>query len=214
LKKGKTALLMMLAMLFVVSATINLVSAQPMTLAVDPAYKEIQEEDIGKTFTVNVTISNAPADPGVAGIQFILEWNSSVVKGVNIELPTGHFMTPDGDTANLWIIWLSAYDGYAEYGVTYYDMNRSIEMGYVPKSGGGVLATITFNSTAAGTTTLSFTEVVIGDAEGNSLDFTTESGTIVVIPEFPAFLLLPVFMIATLVAIIITKRTWLRNTRC
>jgi len=212
LKKGKTALLMMLAMLFAVGVTINLVSAQQMTVAVDPASKVVPEAEIGTTFEVKITIADAAS---VAGLQFYLSWNSTILNATEMVLPAGHFMTPDGDTENLWVIVLNIDNdaGTASYGVTFMNTSRAVELGYAPKSGDGTLATITFVSKTWGVTTLHLYEVIVGDIDGEPLPHVTIDGEVTVLPEFPAFLLLPVFMIATLVAIIITKRTWLRKTR-
>jgi len=212
LKKGKTALLMMLAILFVVSVTINLVRAQQMTVTVDPASKVVPEAEIGTTFKVNVTIAYAAS---VEGVQFVLGWNSTILNATEMVLPTGHFMTPDGDTGNLWVLWLNVDNdaGTASYGVTFMNTTRAVELGYAPKSGNGILATITFVSKTWGKTTLHLYDVIVGDIDGESIPCVAIDGEVTVLPEFPAILLLPVFMIATLVAIIITKKTLPRNTK-
>jgi len=99
--KGRTLLLItLIAVLFTTS--IPHVSAQTIRVSESPI--TILEEDIGKLFNVTVIIENIPQNPGAVGIEFKLRWKSSVLEGVSMVLPPGHFMEPDGDDENLWIL--------------------------------------------------------------------------------------------------------------
>jgi len=75
--------------------------------------------------------------------------------------------------------------------------------------GNGTLCSIRFVGIGVGTTELILRLTPPGncfleDLEGNDISFTAEDGSVTVIPEFP-FLLAPVFMVATLVAIILAN---------
>ncbi|RLI39970.1 hypothetical protein DRO69_13570, partial [Candidatus Bathyarchaeota archaeon] len=182
-------------------------AADEMTISVYPNYVEIQPENIGQTFTINITITNAH---DVAGIQFRVEWNNTVVTCLETIMPDGHFMDPEGVEAaedNLWIIYNRKGDGYAEYAVTYYDMAAAQGRGTVPRTGDGVLVTLTMNATNPGVTTVNFVpdETIIGDAEGNPLTVTMQDGTINVIPEFTTIIAMIILLTATTTMIALKK---------
>jgi hypothetical protein len=183
----------------------------------------IDEEDIGQLFNVTVRIQNVPADPGAAGVEFKIRWDSSVLEGVSMALPSGHFMEPDGDDGNLWVIkkdinnTISSTEGQAWYAVTFQDTDQGIGMGYLPKSGSGSLAVITFNATAPGETDLHFAVVKVGGptppSPPPSVPTTGVDGDVTVVPEFPTFMLPLLFIVATVFAIIFGRKVGGRSAR-
>ncbi len=183
----------------------------------------INEEDIGEIFNVTVRIQGVPADPGVAGVEFKLRWDSSVLEGVNMTLPSSHFMDPDGDDSNLWVIknninnTFSSTEGQAWYAVTFQDTAQGISMGYLPKSGSGSLAVITLNAKAPGETDLHFAVVKVGGptppSPPPSVPTTGVDGDVTVVPEFPTFMLPLLFIVATVFAIVFGKEVRGRNAR-
>jgi len=209
----------LMAVFFVMSVTV--VYAQP-TIDIAESPIEILEEDIGELFNVTVRISDVPVDPGAAGVEFKVRWDSSVLEGVSMVLPSGHFMEPDGDDTNLWILALeinntiSSTEGQAWYAVTYQDTDQGVDLGYLPKSGSGNLAVITFNATAAGETDLTFPVVKVGGIfvppnPPPSIETTGVDGHVTVIPEFPTFMLPLLFVAATAFAIIFGRKVGQRN---
>ena len=82
------------------------VLAQGQTIYVDPPVNIFYTNTtaVNSTFSINVTLRDA-AD--VAGAQFRLGWNSSVLSCESFVLPSGHFMDPLGveeAAGNLWIL--------------------------------------------------------------------------------------------------------------
>jgi hypothetical protein len=75
-------------------------------------------------------------------------------------------------------------------------------------TGNGTLVTINFTATAEGTCSLTFTETVLGDSMGDPIAHTAIPGTVTVIPEFPATLIMPLLAIATLAAAFFGKTFW------
>lgn len=199
------------------------VHAQGATIDIIESPITIAEEDIGQTFNVTVRIQNVPADPGAAGVEFKVRWDSSVLEGVSMALPAGHFMWPEGDAGNLWIIksainnTISSTEGQAWYAVTFLDLEQGINMGYLPKSGSGSLAVITFNATAAGETDLHFAVVKVGGptppSPPPSIPTTAVDGTVTVVPEFPTFMIPLMLIAATVLAIILGRKVGRRNGR-
>jgi len=203
----------LMAVFFVMSVTV--VYAQP-TIDIAESPIEILEEDIGELFNVTVRISDVPVDPGAAGVEFKVRWDSSVLEGVSMVLPSGHFMEPDNDTANLWKVSHVISPEYAYYNYTFWDINQGVDLGYLPKSGSGNLAVITFNATAAGETDLTFPVVKVGGIfvppnPPPSIETTGVDGHVTVIPEFPTFMLPLLFVAATAFAIIFGRKVGQRN---
>ena len=180
---NKTVLLVVLLLLSMSTplAIMPAYSATAAVVFVDPASIVDETKTPGGNIIVYVKIADVPASPGVAGVQFKLEWNSAILTCTSIELPTGHFMDPVGAEeaeGNLWKIYARKGTGYAEYAVTYYDITAAKSRGTVPRSGSGTLAKITLNITSIGSTGLSFieSETIIGDENAIPLDRTLQNG--------------------------------------
>ena len=215
--KGRTVLLVTLIAVFFTSFIVH-VSAQG-SISVSESPITIPEEDIGKLFNVTVVIENIPETPGTVGIEFKLRWKSSVLEAVSMVLPPGHFMEPDGDDENLWILYdeidnaFNSTHGQVWYAVTFMDMDKATQTGYAPKSGSGTLAVITFNSTAPGETDLIFSpkSLKVGDVDGEEIPTTGIDGSVTVIPEFQTFMIPLLLMAATAFALILRKKELLKK---
>ena len=154
------------------------------TLVLEPTLVRIEPASLicrpYQPFNITVYIENMPTDPGVAGLQFNLTWDSSVLTGVSMEEKLFHTMMPESELDNLWKIAHDIGPGYASYAYTWYSASRAIEMGYYPISGNQTLAVITLNGTATGSTTLEFSELIIGDTNANPLPYVTIEGEITI----------------------------------
>ena len=122
------------------------------------------------TFTIDVKVENVPEDPGVVGVEFEISWDSTLLEGVSMVLPTGHFLEPDGDEGNVWKLFHEVEPGYVHYAYTFLDITRGIERGYLPKSGNGTLATIELKVIGIGSCVIDLYGTILGDPDGNIVD--------------------------------------------
>jgi hypothetical protein len=214
------ALLLIALIVALCSISIPNASAQEAGIAileVEPDTLTIPEEDIGTSFTVNVTIAYQPEDPEnlseyIVGLEFKLGFDPAILEATSVDLPEGHFMTP-ANPDNLYILAQTAYSNYVYYGVTIFTCAPP-DWEEAPKDGTGVLVTITFVSKAAGETTLDLYDAIVAGAIGppvieNILSHTLNDGTVVVVPEFSGFMLLLLLMVATVFAIILGRKSLL-----
>ena len=214
------ALLLIALIAALCSISIPNASAQEAGIAileVEPDTLTIPEEDIGTSFTVNVTIAYQPEDPEnlseyIVGLEFKLGFDPAILEATSVDLPEGHFMTP-ANPDNLYILAQTAYSNYVYYGVTIFTCAPP-DWEEAPKDGTGVLVTITFVSKAAGETTLDLYDAIVAGAIGppvieNILSHTLNDGTVVVVPEFSGFMLLLLLMVATVFAIILGRKSLL-----
>jgi len=89
-------------------------------------------------------------------------------------------------------------------------MCGSVLMGIVETfTGSGLLCQLNLTGIANGTSDLeissSTAETFLLDSAADDIEFTLENGEIIVVPEFPAFLIVPLLVIATLAAIVVRK---------
>lgn len=146
---------------------------------VDPPSIVGETYAVGQNITVEIKLENIPSSPGVCGAQFRLAWNSTILNGVKIEIPTGHFMDPAGVEAaegNLWVVVKKVFAGYSEYGATYYDISGAISRGTAPRSGNGTLAKITLTVMAVGRTVIDLQDTILGDESANPIEHAADDG--------------------------------------
>lgn len=121
------------------------------------------------TFVITVKIENIPEDPGLAGLQFRISWNSTILNGVNMEEVLFSSVTPSGEESNIWNLTHSVSAGKVEYGYTWMNLTRAIEMGYAPISGNHTVATITLKVKDTGKTIIDLQNTKLGDPDGQSI---------------------------------------------
>jgi len=185
--KKETILLTTVALALLVLSSFPRAQANPgpMTIQVYPNTVEVAPSNLFSIFELEIRMIDAH---DVAGVQFRVEWNSTILNCTSITRPTGHFMDPNGTEdveGNLWVIYTRKGTGYAEYAVTYYDTAAAQSRGTVPRTGNGTLARLTMNATALGVTEIHFilSETIIGDVSGTSLETVMDDGRVTVIPE-------------------------------
>ena len=175
-------------------------------MRVTPNTIEVTPSNLFSTFTLNITLIDAH---DVAGVQFKVTWNSTILTCTSATLPSDHFMDPEGvedAEGNIWRIvpnGVKKYTGYADYGVTYQDMEAAQSRGTAPRSGNGTLAVLTMNATAVGVTEIHFDpeNTVVGNLGAVALETVMDDGNVTVIPELNLTmlaLLLPIMAFATL----------------
>jgi hypothetical protein len=173
-----------------ITATIPTASADTNTMVfVDPPQTILNAATVGTQFTVNVTIANVT---GLAGLQYHLSWNSSLLNCTGIQEILFHTLTPTDFQTNIWSLKLSYNNtgGYADYGQLWQDMGQAQSDGYAPANvttagyaqGKLTAAVFTFKVAQAPPTNgllesdLLLTDVKVGDVLANAIDRTVVNG--------------------------------------
>jgi len=134
-------------------------------------------------FTVEVRIANVT---NLAGIQFELWWNSTLLSGVSMEEVLFAENTPSGEESNIWRLADRVTSDHIEYGYTYMNLEQGTTGGYLPiniTDESRVLARITLHVEKDPTETDGFLETLLeikncipGDMDGELISHTTEDG--------------------------------------
>lgn len=111
---------------------------------------------IGSTFDVNVSLVNIT---NVGGVEFTLDWNSSLLNCTHITEVLYHTWTPSGDWSNIWSLELSYNNsgGYALYSQAWLSLTEAEADG----SGPGNVTTTNFPATNGECACATFTFEVI-----------------------------------------------------
>ena len=151
---------------------------------------------VGETFTINVNVFNVT---NLYGFEFSLVYNSTVLDGLSVELPSGHFLTP----VNPEKIYIQVLDVNDAYNATHGIVNATVMLlaPEQPRSGSGTFVTITFKATALGECDLDLGRMDIewgpygavlvffpdkmnlGDPDGNPIDHEVVDGHFSDIPK-------------------------------
>lgn len=184
------------AILVILTIPTGVSAAPTITLNVDPATIEVY---IGDTFTVTINITDVEA-PGLYAYEMKLYYDNTLLEGLSVEIPDGHFLTPEISPTNIFIVDRSVNqdEGYISIAVTL--------MGEEPgKTGSGILAVVEFNGTEVGTTSLQLGDVILVDGEGNTIpsdQYVLNSGEVTVIPELNSIFILALVMISSTAALL------------
>jgi len=179
----------------------------------------------GEQFYVNVSISNIEASHDLVGIEFQIVWNTTLVYATSIDLPPGHIFQAAEDDDNLWVIRKvinsSDYPDTAWYLVTCSSLEQGYNAGYLPLTGSGIIAKITFNATdGIGNSTIQFKElpptnvkIKLSNGAGQQItDYIVIDSSIEVIPEFSNSFLLMIVLMFSLIVVVIYKN--FQKSRC
>ncbi|MEM3576950.1 MAG: hypothetical protein QXX51_00645 [Candidatus Bathyarchaeia archaeon] len=90
---------------------------------------DITQKTVNDTFTVSLTLANIT---GLAGFEFKLYWNSSILEGVNMTENLFKTVTPSGETGNIWQLMNEVAADHVWYAYTYQNLTRALERGYAP----------------------------------------------------------------------------------
>jgi hypothetical protein len=153
--------------------------------------------DVGHTFTVNITVVNVDA---MWGWSCVINWNSTVVnctgKQVGPFNPSGTSLIGVIDNVNGKIPKLSSYTT-EEDTVT----------------GSGIVCFLTFEAKALGDVNLNVSTANYADLLAvHKYDFAAvNQAIIIVVPEFPTLLVMPLFFVITAAIAIMTKKRWMKK---
>lgn len=191
--------------LLLFSMSVVRVGAQQTTVSVSPA--SYTAPDIGVTFTINVTVHNVT---DLYAWDFRLYYPNDILNGSSVS--EGLLLKTGG--ASTWFMVYEFTDAHNEtHGCVVVLCTRvwPTELGV---EGDGVLAMVTFNSTTSGgPSILHLAHVKLGDANATEIPCTVVDGEVTVIPEFPTVLVMPLFMIVTLVAVALLRTVLVKEFR-
>ena len=133
---------------------------------------------VGSTFRINVSLRDVAAENDLVGVEFKVYWDPAILNGTTMVLPSGHVFQAAQDDGNLWIIkkTIDKTAGIAWYLVTCSDLQLGYDHGYLPLTGDGVLATITFIVNATGSTPLELGVHKLSDGQANPITHNAENG--------------------------------------
>ena len=190
------AVLLIAAMLYA-ATSIHTVSAQVTTASVfiSPSSSVFTNPTVGTTFNVSVTIANVT---GLAGAQWSLSWNASLLSCVGMTENLYHTVTPSDDWSNIWDLALKYNNtaGTASYAQAWLDIPTAESDGYCPANinattyppnGSLAFAIFTFNITSVPATNMisqcsfTLTGMKLSDVNAASIANTVTNGNYEVI---------------------------------
>jgi parallel beta-helix repeat protein len=119
----------------------------------------------GQTFNVTVKLENMPEYPGFVGLEFHIQWNSSILNGVGIEDTLFRSVTPEDEQTNIWKLASVVSPGVANYAYLWQDTYVAYANRYGPIWGNYSVATIMLRAVGEGNCTL--IPVVVKAASAN-----------------------------------------------
>jgi len=157
-----------------------------------------------QNFTVDVNVTDVA---GLYGFSFQLDYDTILLDALKVTpgpvIPATRFLGPiDPDTFE----WTPINDTLGQVEVVCTFLYPATQF-----TGDGTLVTINFTAKAEGTCALDFTLTELFNNEMEPITHNTNDGTVDVIPEFPAILIIPLLLIATLAATFLGKMNWSRK---
>ena len=202
-RKAMSGFLISFLIVSVLLVGIPSVHAQLPILSLSPS--EITIPAPGENFTVAINVTDVT---DMRGFSFKLDYNTTVldatiVSSTSISADTTKWLPVDQSLVFHWDapptindtigrVWIAAW-------------------GFTAFTGNGSVLTINFTATATGNSSLHLYETELLDLFADPIDHTALDGEVMVIPEFPTVLLLPILMMATLTAAFFGKRIWSRK---
>lgn len=136
------------------------------TLRLQPENATVKK---GAVFSVDVVIENMPADHGMGGVQFMVNWDPTILTALNMTEVMFHNVTPPSEWNNIWELANEVNSSAVSYAYTWQDQNQAIDGGYSPIFGNYTLATVELEALDVGSTTLHFSNVIVSDPNAQVL---------------------------------------------
>ena len=151
--------------------------SDPVELYVEPPNVENVALVPGTTFNVSVNVENVPASPGLAGVQFNLTWNPSLLKGVSMQDIMFHQVTPESDWSNIWALSSAVANGSVSYAYTFLSLSEAESDGSCPINGSYTVANITLQVVGTGECALHFAVSKLSDPTATAISHDTVDGS-------------------------------------
>jgi hypothetical protein len=149
------SMLMISTILYSTTTVRSALTDETPVIFVKPSETVLKNANVGTLFNVNVSVANVT---GIAGVEWKLAWNSSLLNCTNITENLYATVTPVDKQDNIWKINLKKDNtaGIAQYAITYQDLGSAQADGYAPINitssaypNGLATAILTFNVTLA-----------------------------------------------------------------
>lgn len=199
-------LTLMLSLFLICAILTGTVRGDGMVISVNPQITGTIEP--GDTFLVNIDIADVLA-PGIVQWMIRLKWDPTILNITTVEdtpvIIEGNFLKSKGSTMFL-------------YTPVNYTDGRIEEMFCVllvagAKTGSGNLCQINFTAVHADGNEIGIYDSALVNETGDVLPHSVVNATVTVIPEFPASMLLPIFLATTTIFVLIVKTVLLRKRR-
>jgi len=203
--KEQTQSLPFLLIFILANITIMQVGAQQATVYVFPASCTVS--DIGLTFSVNISIQNVN---NLYGYAFKLYYPNDVLNGTSVI--DGPFLNAE-NVSSLFFVphFTDTYNQTHGLVDVFCIRDPNVNVGV---DGDGVLTTITFKSIlSSGPKILHLANVQLSDPDAQPILCTAIDGEVLVVPEFPVALFLPLLIVLTSVLILLQKIVGSKNRR-
>ena len=187
------------------------------TVAVKPSESSPR---LGETLTINITVANVQ---NLYALDVTLQWNSSALRVVSVDLRLGVEFHPDGvlhgsrlnyDDSTLVPGDIFVEESNASQETGEYHLVATSVAPAAPFSGSGNIAILTFNVTSIGHSELGLTtELADYNPSGSSfIEHTDLNGSVnAVIPEFPSAAALMLFFIVATIVVVFSKKLLKKN---
>ena len=194
-------------------ASVKIATAQATEVRVEPGPTITLGPDpypVGAEFVFNITLHDVT---GLMGWEFKLFWDNSLLNCTDDEYP----FFPEGynwDDPNNIKLGPGIEQDFNETHGRYYRGLAALGMSEpypVAFDGTTTLASLTFTVLDLGVTTLHLHETKLSDAEAQPISHGDVDSEVTIVPEFPAYLILPLFFIGTLIAVVLGKKVWSRK---
>jgi len=186
-------------MVIAYTAMTAIVRGDGVIVSISPSSQNIPAP--GTTFQLNITITGVPTSPDSAKLwswSIKVTWNPAVLNCTAVD--EGPFLS---DQASPTFFLASPPDNVN--GEIDQITDTSMKVPTSGAGGSGVLAILTFLSTAQGSSNITILNPDFMDVSHTTIPVTVENGEVIVIPEFPVFAIIPVFLITTAAIAIIAR---------
>jgi hypothetical protein len=169
--------ILLVSFICTVALPVGKAQSDPVELYVEPPNVENVALVPGTTFNVSVNVDNIPASPGLAGVQFNLTWDPTLLKGVSMQEIMFHQVTPESDWSNIWTLSNTVANGSVSYAYTWISLTEATSDGSCPISGNYTVANITLEVIGTGECPLHFVVSKLADPDANAISHNTVDGS-------------------------------------
>jgi len=124
----------------------------------------------GSIFHAAIQLYDVPVSLGVVGVEFLIWWEPSVIRALNMTEVVFHELTPQSEVSNIWNAateWEEVTDYSVYYNYTFRNMTRALNGGYAPISGNHTVAIVAFEAVSPSDAALTVSISNLYDLDGH-----------------------------------------------